>query len=129
MPFTLVGLGEILWDLLPEGKQLGGAPANFAFLGQQLGGESYVVSGVGDDELGCEILANLDGLGLSRDYIAVDATYPTGTVSVKLDEAGKPEYVIHEGVAWDHIAWNSDFSALGVNATPYVTAHWPNAVP
>ena len=63
MARPVVGIGEVLWDLLPAGKQLGGAPANFAFHAGQLGAEAYVVSRVGDDELGREILARLDALG------------------------------------------------------------------
>jgi fructokinase len=98
-----VGLGEILWDMLPTGKQLGGAPANFAYHAQVLGAQSVVVSCVGDDELGREIVAQLDELGLDRSYLAVDKTHPTGTVTVELDESGKPDYTIHENVAWDFI--------------------------
>ena len=100
---VVIGLGEVLWDLLPGGKKFGGAPANFAYHAQALGAEAYVVSCVGDDELGDEILRQLDALGLSREYIAIDAEHPTGTVSVDLDARGKPSYVIHENVAWDFI--------------------------
>lgn len=101
--FTLVGLGEILWDMLPGGKQLGGAPANFAYHAQALGDKGVVVSCIGDDELGREILSLLDGLGLDSRYIAVDRDHPTGTVTVELDKAGKPNFTIHENVAWDSI--------------------------
>jgi fructokinase len=100
---TLVGLGEILWDMLPDGKQLGGAPANFAYHAQALGGRGVVVSCVGDDPLGMEILGRLDGLGLDKKYIAVDRNHPTGTVTVELDAKGRPNYIIHENVAWDFI--------------------------
>ena len=101
--FTLVGLGEILWDMLPDGKQLGGAPANFAYHAQALGGRGVVVSCVGDDPLGREILSRLDELGLDKKYIAVDRNHPTGTVTVELDAKGRPSYIIHEDVAWDFI--------------------------
>lgn len=101
--FTLVGLGEILWDILPDGRQLGGAPANFAYHAQALGAKGVVVSCVGDDELGKEVLSRLGGLGLDCRYIAVDKAHPTGTVTVKLDENGKPDFTIHENVAWDFI--------------------------
>ncbi|MHC4623995.1 MAG: carbohydrate kinase family protein [Planctomycetota bacterium] len=101
--YICVGLGEILWDMLPAGKQLGGAPANFAYHAQALGGQGVVVSCVGDDELGREIMTRLDELGLDRSYLAVDKTHPTGTVTVELDENGKPDYTIHENVAWDFI--------------------------
>jgi len=100
---TIVGLGEVLWDLLPEGKQFGGAPANFAYHAKAMGADAHVVSAVGDDELGREILGRLDRLGLGRDCVAVDAEHPTGTVSVALDEHGKPDFTIHTGVAWDFI--------------------------
>jgi len=101
--FTLVGLGEILWDMLPAGKKLGGAPANFAYHAQALGAKGVVVSCVGDDELGKEILSQLGGLGLDCRFIAVDKAHPTGTVTVKLDENGKADFTIHENVAWDFI--------------------------
>jgi fructokinase len=104
--FVLVGLGEILWDMLPEGKQLGGAPTNFAYHAQALGGKGYVVSCVGNDEPGGEILSVVEGIGLDKQYIAVDENHPTGTVTIELDNEGKPNYVIHENVAWDFIPSN-----------------------
>ena len=110
--FILVGLGEILWDVLPDGKQLGGAPANFAYHAQAMGERSIVVSCVGDDELGKEILSSLDELQLQRQYIAVDSSHSTGTVTVKLDEGGKPDYIIHENVAWDYIRSNPALLSL-----------------
>ncbi|MHC4637737.1 MAG: carbohydrate kinase family protein [Planctomycetota bacterium] len=110
--FVLVGLGEILWDLLAQGKQLGGAPANFAYHAQALGGKGVVVSCIGDDEAGREIINQLKQLKLDPDYIAVDKKHPTGTVSVELDENGKPDYIIHTNVAWDFIPWSSNLSEL-----------------
>jgi fructokinase len=97
----LIGLGEILWDMLPGGKQLGGAPANFAYQANALGGRGVPVSRVGDDELGREILGRLERLGLERNFISVDPQHPTGTVDVRLDTQGVPQYLIHENVAWD----------------------------
>ncbi len=114
--FTLVGLGEILWDMLPEGKQLGGAPANFAYHAQALGAQGVVVSCVGDDLPGKEISARLDQLGLTRDYIALDKEHPTGTVTVRLDKEGKPDYTIHENVAWDFIPSDSALTELAGRA-------------
>ena len=108
----LVGLGEILWDMLPKGKQLGGAPANFAYHAQALGGKGYVVSCVGNDELGAEILSVVEDIGLDKQYIAVDENHPTGTVTIELDNEGKPNYVIHENVAWDFIPSNSGLMEL-----------------
>ncbi len=102
-PFLVVGLGEILWDLLPGGKQLGGAPANCAFHAHSLGAAGAVVSCVGDDESGQEIIERLKTFGLDTTGIARDSRHPTGTVSVSLNEQGQPSYTIHEGVAWDFL--------------------------
>jgi fructokinase len=100
----VVGLGEILWDLLPGGKVLGGAPANFAYHAAALGARGAVVSAVGADALGTEILDKLSSLRLNISHVNVDPDRPTGTVAVRLDGAGVPSYVIHEGVAWDYIS-------------------------
>lgn len=99
----VIGLGEVLWDLLPAGRQLGGAPANFAYHAHALGAEALVVSRVGNDALGREILHRLEGLGLRTDGIGIDPSAPTGTVSVALDPHGTPTFTIHEGAAWDFI--------------------------
>lgn len=112
----IIGLGEILWDMFPDGKQLGGAPANFAFHAQCLGAHGSVVSAVGDDELGREILARLDAMGLDRSHVAVDAGHPTGTVTVALDAGGKPQYTINEHVAWDCICASDDVLDLARRA-------------
>src|SRR5690242_11255830 len=100
---VIVGIGELLWDMLPGGKQLGGAPANFAYHANALGGEGVVVSRVGDDTLGGEALRRLEALGLSLAYVSVDAAHSTGRVDVRLDARGVPDYVIHDAVAWDFI--------------------------
>ncbi|MCX6929109.1 MAG: PfkB family carbohydrate kinase, partial [Verrucomicrobia bacterium] len=99
----VVGLGEVLWDLLPGGKQLGGAPANFAYHAHALGAETFVVSRVGNDALGREVLERLAGVGLRTDGITIDAALPTSTVSVVLDAKGQPTFTIHENVAWDFL--------------------------
>lgn len=114
--FTLVGLGEILWDMLPAGKQLGGAPANFAYHARALGAEGVVVSCIGDDELGKEILSQLGSLGLDCGYIAVDKAHRTGTVTVKLDADGVPDFTIHENVAWDVIPLDAGLLELAGRA-------------
>jgi fructokinase len=113
---VVAGLGEILWDVFPDGKQLGGAPANFAWHAQCLGASGAVVSAVGDDELGREILARLDEMHLDRSHVAVDAGRPTGTVTVALDEGGKPHYTINEQVAWDYIPASETLLALARRA-------------
>ncbi|MHC4122884.1 MAG: carbohydrate kinase family protein [Planctomycetota bacterium] len=110
--FSLVGLGEVLWDMLPSGKKLGGAPANFAYHCQQLRAKGIVVSCIGEDELGQEILQQLKGVGLDTRFIAIDKGHPTGTVSVELDSDGKPSYIIHEDVAWDFLAMSNEIMEL-----------------
>src|SRR5688572_22746224 len=101
--FNLIGLGEILWDLLPSGPQLGGAPGNFAYHASALGAHGTIISRVGSDQNGTDILSRLHHLGLSPDLIQIDPDVVTGTVSVELDD-GQPRYIIHENVAWDRIA-------------------------
>lgn len=101
MKNIIVGMGEALWDILPEGKKIGGAPANFAYHMSQFGHNSYVVSAVGNDKLGNEILENFDSKHLN--YLIEKVSYPTGTVQVELDEEGVPCYEIKENVAWDNI--------------------------
>ena len=108
----VVGFGEILWDLLPNGKQLGGAPANFVYHAMALGGDSHIVSAVGNDILGREILYQLDIMGLNKNYIVIDDSHPTGTVLVHLDSGGSPSYIIHEKVAWDFIPFLKNFKEL-----------------
>ena len=102
--------------MLPDGKQLGGAPANFAYHAQALGGRGVVVSCIGDDELGKEILSRLKALGLESGYIGEDENHPTGTVTVELDEMGRPNYTIHENVAWDYIVCNRGLLELAARA-------------
>lgn len=100
----VVGIGEILWDLLPQGKQPGGAPGNFAYNVMQLGLDGYVVSAIGNDELGDEIDHFFESKKMNRILERVD--FPTGTVEVKLDASGVPTYNICENVAWDNIPFN-----------------------
>lgn len=109
----IVGLGEALWDVLPEGKKLGGAPANFAYHVKQFGFNSMAVSAVGNDKLGEETLAALNEKGL--DYIMAQVPYPTGTVQVTLDEDGIPTYDIRENVAWDNIPFTPELENLAHN--------------
>lgn len=99
---NVVGIGEILWDLLPQGKVLGGAPANFAYHAHQLGAEGYAISSIGKDELGEEIVKQLSGYDLNLLLEKVD--YPTSTVIVKLSGNGVPEYEIIKDVAWDYLS-------------------------
>jgi fructokinase len=101
MAFRVVGIGEILWDLLPSGKQLGGAPANFACHAHAIGAESCLISRVGDDDLGREVLQRLADLGMPTETIGIDPERPTGTVAVELSDDGQPKFTIHSNSAWD----------------------------
>jgi fructokinase len=104
MSFKVIGLGEVLWDLLPSGPQLGGAPANFAYHAHALGARAQVITRVGDDQLGRDILNRLEEMGLAVPTVQVDESAPTGKVTVALTGNGIPEFTIHEAVAWDRIA-------------------------
>ena len=106
----VVGMGEALWDVLPEGKKIGGAPANFAYHVSQFGLPSCVVSAVGDDALGKEIVDNFTSKGLNQ--LIAEVPYPTGTVQVEIDPAGVPQYDIKENVAWDNIPYTAHLEAL-----------------
>ena len=108
---TTVGLGEVLWDVLPGGKQLGGAPANFAYVSNALGNNGIVLSRVGNDEFGSEILDELNDKNLSTEYVEIDAKKPTGIVNVKL-ENGQPTYEIVENVAWDFLELSENWRKI-----------------
>ncbi len=110
MKKLVIGMGEALWDVFPEGKKIGGAPANFAYHVSQFGIESCVISAVGNDSLGHEILHNFTEKQLHYNVPCVD--FPTGTVQVTLDERGVPCYEITEGVAWDNIPFTPAIEAL-----------------
>src|SRR5574344_230013 len=113
MKDTIVGLGEALWDVLPEGKKLGGAPANFAYHVAQFGLDSMAVSAIGNDKLGDETLNELDSKNLK--YYMQRIPYPTGSVQVTLDEQGVPCYDIKENVAWDNIQFTPELEEIAKN--------------
>ena len=106
----VIGMGEALWDCLPEGRKIGGAPANFAYHAAQFGLQSVAVSAVGHDALGQEILDTFSQKGLS--YYLPQVSFPTGTVQVTLDDQGVPQYDICENVAWDNIPYTDELDAL-----------------
>jgi fructokinase len=112
MSFKVVGIGEVLWDLLPSGPQPGGAPANFAYHAHALGALTRVITRVGNDQPGREIINRLEDLELSTDGVQVDSSAPTGTAAVALSGEGVPEYIIHDQVAWDNIAVTPEALAL-----------------
>ena len=110
MENKIVGLGEALWDVLPEGKKLGGAPANFAYHAGQFGLDTLAISAVGEDQLGDETLSAFEEKGLK--YIMPRVPFPTGTVQVELDAQGVPAYEIREGVAWDNIPFTPEMEKV-----------------
>lgn len=107
---VVVGTGEALWDILPEGKKIGGAPANFAYHVSQFGLQSYVVSAVGEDALGEEIRNTFQEKRLHS--LLATVPYPIGIVDVEVDEVGVPQYIIKENVAWDNIPFTPELEAL-----------------
>lgn len=114
--YLTIGLGELLWDMFPEGKQLGGAPANFAYMTSLLGDEGIVVSRVGSDALGRAAGRRLERLGVRASHLQLDPDHPTGTVKVSVDPAGQPTFEIAESVAWDFFAWTPEWRALAERA-------------
>lgn len=114
--YTIVGLGELLWDVFPSRKELGGAPANFAYMISLLGDEGVVASRVGRDRLGNAAARRLAKLGLSQEWLQMDRKYATGTVKVEVFEDGQPKFQIAEGVAWDNFEWTSQWQALAGRA-------------
>ncbi len=107
---VIVGIGEALWDVLPEGKKIGGAPANFAYHVSQFGLDSLVISAIGKDKLGEEIIENFNEKELT--YHLPEVEYPTGTVQVEIDQVGVPQYNIKENVAWDNIPFTKDLEKI-----------------
>jgi fructokinase len=112
----VVGLGELLWDLLPSGKQLGGAPANFAYITSLLGDRGIPASRLGEDGLGAEAIHRLNELALSTEFIQKDGDHPTGTVKVEVDGSGQPRFEISEAVAWDFLEWTPQWQELAERA-------------
>lgn len=115
-PPTVVGLGEILWDLLPSGPQLGGAPANFAYCSHLLGNRGIVASRVGRDQLGEDIRESLERAGISEQFLQSHDSQPTGTVRVQVDSAGQPKFEITQPAAWDYLEWTKDWQGLAKSA-------------
>lgn len=108
MSFQVIGIGEVLWDLLPDGPQLGGAPANFAYHAQALGAQASVITRVGNDRLGDAVQQRFQEMGLATVGLQRDETAPTGTVGVAIAHGGIPAYTIQENVAWDYLQASRD---------------------
>jgi fructokinase len=114
---TVVGLGELLWDVYENTKELGGAPANFAYMTSLLGDEGIVASRVGRDRLGNAAARRLARLGLSHASLQIDTEHPTGTAKLDIGADGQPRFEIVEGVAWDHLEWTASWQGLAARAS------------
>lgn len=114
--YTIVGLGEVLWDVFPTYKQMGGAPANFAYISSLLGDEGVVASRIGIDELGTDVLQRLKELGISNEYVQEDPVHPTGTARIEVASDGQPHFEITRNVAWDFLEWEHEIKELATRA-------------
>ncbi|MEI6520460.1 MAG: carbohydrate kinase [bacterium] len=110
--FVIAGIGELLWDLLPDGRQLGGAPANFIYHIYKSGDDGIVISSIGNDDDGMAIIAGLEQHGINTNYIQIIPHLPTGVVNVVVDNTGQPSYEIVENVAWDNIEFTPEIAEL-----------------
>jgi len=130
MKKKVISFGEVLWDLLPDGPVVGGAPFNFIYRIAALGHEGLMISAVGQDDLGNEAIRFLEDKGIKTMYLQRQAGYPTGTVNVFLDENRQPDYEIVQNVAYDYIAYNDDLEALstGVDCICFGTLAQRNVV-
>ncbi|HXY12884.1 MAG TPA: carbohydrate kinase [Terriglobales bacterium] len=115
-PALVIGLGEVLWDLLPSGKVLGGAPANFAYMTKVLGDQGVVASRIGNDDLGRDACSVMQKLGLNTSYVQRDDLHETGTASVSLDTSGQPNFTIKDFVSWDFLQWTAAWEELSARA-------------
>lgn len=115
MKKIIVGLGELLWDLLPSGERLGGAPANFAVMASRLGNRGVIASRLGADERGVRARKILGELPVDISFVQNEAVHPTGTVGVGIID-GEPHYLIHEPVAWDYLEWTPEWQKLASEA-------------
>lgn len=114
--FTFTALGEVLWDVFPDGPRFGGAPANAACHAAALGVDASIVSQVGDDELGEKAIAALRERGVDTACVGVIGEHPTGSVLVELDSAGKPRFTIGADAAWDFLAWSEKLGDLAAGS-------------
>jgi fructokinase len=110
-PHLILGIGELLWDILPQGPRLGGAPANFAVMSARLGNHAAILSRIGSDDLGREAVHKLDPLPADTSYLQIDPALETGRVTVSFTN-GQPGYTIHEPAAWDSMDLSSEWLQL-----------------
>lgn len=111
---VIAALGEILWDLFPDGARFGGAPANFAHHAASFNAEVWLVSGVGNDPLGNEAVQNLTRSALNLKHVSVMDSYPTGSVQITLNSKGEADYRFGEDEAWDHLDVSPTLDELAV---------------
>ncbi len=116
MKKKVVGLGEVLWDILPERTCLGGAPANFAYITTLMGDQGIVASRVGEDSRGIDALRRMEELGLDINHVQTDREHPTGTANVKVDSKGQSKFEISRQAAWDFLEWTLDWQHLAQQA-------------
>jgi fructokinase len=114
-PRLILGIGELLWDLLPEGPRLGGAPANFTVMAGRLGSHAAILSRIGRDDLGRRAVALLDPLPSDTEFLQVDPVHETGRATVALRD-GQPQFTIHEPAAWDFLELSNDWVRLAERA-------------
>jgi len=115
-PFVVIGVGEVHWDVLPEGRQLGGAPANFVYHAQALGAKGVLTSSVGQDAAGHELLRSMSDVGLNIGVVHLDSARPTAEAQVILDNHGSPTYVMPELAAWDYLPFRTECAKLAAKA-------------
>jgi fructokinase len=114
--FNVIGLGELIWDIMPNCKQLGGAPSNFAYMAGLLGDKGIIASRVGRDELGDEAITTLEALHVSGDFIQRDDKHPTGVVHVTIDERGEANFKPNSNSAWDYLLMTPEWTELARTA-------------
>src|SRR6201981_2558573 len=114
-PRLVLGIGELLWDLLPEGPRWGGAPANFTVMAGRLGSHAAILSRIGRDDLGRKAVEILDPLPADTEFLQVDPVHETGRVTVSLNN-GEPEYTIHQPAAWDFLELSDEWVKLAERA-------------
>jgi fructokinase len=114
-PHLILGIGELLWDIVPDGMRLGGAPANFAVMAARLGNHAAILSRMGRDDLGRQAIDRLDPMPVETGFLQVDQLHETGRVTVSL-EGGEPRYTIHEPAAWDFLELSDAWVQLAARA-------------
>lgn len=116
MSKKIVAFGELVWDVFQDGKILGGAPVNLVYRVNAFGDQGFLLSRIGDDDLGGEALAGLSKLHISDENVQTDPEFPTGVVHIKIGNEGRPDYIIEPDMAFDHIEFTAEALKLVRNA-------------